>query len=165
MTPFLPPPIPLSRFLFFTSHFSSSTFRVFEFEIDIISYFLGCCEGEARVQWQMWTRFRDSEHFSWFVVNQLSRFHVWFRCSHGFYPGTFSSICCVSLLILLQLLNLCFLFIVFQLDIFELIGVPLVENCLAGFNSSIFAYGQVYFHFRLWAGCCFLIINFQFLSM
>ncbi|KAK2454035.1 kinesin protein KIN-12B [Trifolium repens] len=29
-----------------------------------------------------------------------------------------------------------------QLDIFELIGVPLVENCLAGFNSSIFAYGQ-----------------------
>ncbi|RHN42518.1 putative plus-end-directed kinesin ATPase [Medicago truncatula] len=29
-----------------------------------------------------------------------------------------------------------------QLDIFELIGVPLVENCLAGFNSSVFAYGQ-----------------------
>lgn len=30
-----------------------------------------------------------------------------------------------------------------QQDIFELVGVPLVENCLAGFNSSIFAYGQV----------------------
>ncbi|KAI6693903.1 hypothetical protein NL676_021613 [Syzygium grande] len=29
-----------------------------------------------------------------------------------------------------------------QLDIFELVGGPLVENCLAGFNSSIFAYGQ-----------------------
>ncbi|KAJ8646210.1 hypothetical protein MRB53_007958 [Persea americana] len=29
-----------------------------------------------------------------------------------------------------------------QRDIFELVGVPLVENCLAGFNSSIFAYGQ-----------------------
>ncbi|PNX96039.1 kinesin-like protein KIN12B-like, partial [Trifolium pratense] len=29
-----------------------------------------------------------------------------------------------------------------SLDMFELIGVPLVENCLAGFNSSVFAYGQ-----------------------
>ncbi|KAK4754415.1 hypothetical protein SAY87_002519 [Trapa incisa] len=29
-----------------------------------------------------------------------------------------------------------------QFDIFELVGGPLVENCLAGFNSSIFAYGQ-----------------------
>ncbi|KAG5040900.1 hypothetical protein JHK85_013376 [Glycine max] len=29
-----------------------------------------------------------------------------------------------------------------SLDIFELVGAPLVENCLAGFNSSIFAYGQ-----------------------
>ncbi|XP_057754148.1 kinesin-like protein KIN-12B isoform X2 [Arachis stenosperma] len=29
-----------------------------------------------------------------------------------------------------------------QLDIFEHVGVPLVENCLAGFNSSVFAYGQ-----------------------
>ncbi|PWA76572.1 phragmoplast-associated kinesin-related protein [Artemisia annua] len=29
-----------------------------------------------------------------------------------------------------------------QTDIFELVGAPLVENCLAGFNSSIFAYGQ-----------------------
>lgn len=29
-----------------------------------------------------------------------------------------------------------------QHDIFQLVGVPLVENCLAGFNSSIFAYGQ-----------------------
>ncbi|KAK4404119.1 Kinesin-like protein KIN-12B [Sesamum angolense] len=27
-------------------------------------------------------------------------------------------------------------------DIFELVGAPLVENCLAGFNSSVFAYGQ-----------------------
>ncbi|CAL5214057.1 unnamed protein product [Lathyrus oleraceus] len=29
-----------------------------------------------------------------------------------------------------------------QIDVFELVGVPLVENCLAGFNSSVFAYGQ-----------------------
>ncbi|KAG7995310.1 hypothetical protein I3843_01G102900 [Carya illinoinensis] len=29
-----------------------------------------------------------------------------------------------------------------QQDIFELVGAPLVENCLAGFNSSVFAYGQ-----------------------
>ncbi|CAM8994673.1 unnamed protein product [Rhodiola kirilowii] len=29
-----------------------------------------------------------------------------------------------------------------QLDIFNLVGAPLVENCLAGFNSSVFAYGQ-----------------------
>ncbi|XP_008809653.1 kinesin-like protein KIN-12B [Phoenix dactylifera] len=29
-----------------------------------------------------------------------------------------------------------------QEDIFHLVGLPLVENCLAGFNSSIFAYGQ-----------------------
>lgn len=30
-----------------------------------------------------------------------------------------------------------------QLDIFQLVGAPLVENCMAGFNSSVFAYGQV----------------------
>ena len=30
-----------------------------------------------------------------------------------------------------------------QIDIFQLVGDPLVENCLAGFNSSVFAYGQV----------------------
>ncbi|WCJ27531.1 phragmoplast-associated kinesin-related protein putative [Euphorbia peplus] len=29
-----------------------------------------------------------------------------------------------------------------QVDIFGMVGVPLVENCLAGFNSSVFAYGQ-----------------------
>ncbi|EEE60793.1 hypothetical protein OsJ_14379 [Oryza sativa Japonica Group] len=29
-----------------------------------------------------------------------------------------------------------------QEDIFKLVGLPLVENCLSGFNSSIFAYGQ-----------------------
>uniref|UniRef100_A0A803LZK2 Kinesin motor domain-containing protein n=1 Tax=Chenopodium quinoa TaxID=63459 RepID=A0A803LZK2_CHEQI len=29
-----------------------------------------------------------------------------------------------------------------KLDIFQLVGAPLVENCLAGFNSSVFAYGQ-----------------------
>ncbi|XP_073275294.1 kinesin-like protein KIN-12B [Primulina huaijiensis] len=29
-----------------------------------------------------------------------------------------------------------------QMDIFQLVGAPIVENCLAGFNSSVFAYGQ-----------------------
>ncbi|GAA0175608.1 microtubule binding motor protein [Lithospermum erythrorhizon] len=29
-----------------------------------------------------------------------------------------------------------------QADIFQVVGAPLVENCLAGFNSSVFAYGQ-----------------------
>ncbi|KAL6650548.1 hypothetical protein ACP70R_009473 [Stipagrostis hirtigluma subsp. patula] len=29
-----------------------------------------------------------------------------------------------------------------QEDVFKLVGLPLVENCLSGFNSSIFAYGQ-----------------------
>ncbi|KZV26325.1 Phragmoplast-associated kinesin-related protein isoform 1 [Dorcoceras hygrometricum] len=29
-----------------------------------------------------------------------------------------------------------------NMDIFQLVGAPLVENCLAGFNSSVFAYGQ-----------------------
>lgn len=36
-----------------------------------------------------------------------------------------------------------------QVDIFELVGAPLVENCLAGFNSSVFAYGQVH-SFPVW---------------
>ncbi|PKA47415.1 Kinesin-like protein KIN12B [Apostasia shenzhenica] len=30
-----------------------------------------------------------------------------------------------------------------QQDIFQIVGLPVVENCLAGFNSSIFAYGQI----------------------
>uniref|UniRef100_A0A0D3F5A0 Kinesin motor domain-containing protein n=1 Tax=Oryza barthii TaxID=65489 RepID=A0A0D3F5A0_9ORYZ len=32
--------------------------------------------------------------------------------------------------------------VMFTEDIFQLVGRPLVENCLDGFNSSIFAYGQ-----------------------
>lgn len=34
-------------------------------------------------------------------------------------------------------------FEVVQQDVFEMVGLPMVENCLSGFNSSIFAYGQV----------------------
>ncbi|KAI3738821.1 hypothetical protein L2E82_29005 [Cichorium intybus] len=41
-----------------------------------------------------------------------------------------------------KFLNIFFLQFIFQIDIFQLVGAPLVENCLAGFNSSIFAYGQ-----------------------
>ncbi|KAL4591147.1 hypothetical protein LXL04_004097 [Taraxacum kok-saghyz] len=29
-----------------------------------------------------------------------------------------------------------------QVDTFQMVGAPLVENCIAGFNSSVFAYGQ-----------------------
>ncbi|KAL2651860.1 hypothetical protein R1flu_019988 [Riccia fluitans] len=29
-----------------------------------------------------------------------------------------------------------------QQEVFNMVGLPMVENCLAGFNSSIFAYGQ-----------------------
>ncbi|KAH7521529.1 hypothetical protein FEM48_Zijuj07G0043200 [Ziziphus jujuba var. spinosa] len=29
-----------------------------------------------------------------------------------------------------------------SLDIFQLVGAPLVENCMAGFNGSVFVYGQ-----------------------
>lgn len=35
----------------------------------------------------------------------------------------------------------------FQEHMFQLVGAPLVENCLSGFNSSVFAYGQVVFVF------------------
>ncbi|KAK8578487.1 hypothetical protein V6N13_100324 [Hibiscus sabdariffa] len=35
-----------------------------------------------------------------------------------------------------------FFFPFFGRDMFQLVGAPLVENCLAGFNSSVFAYGQ-----------------------
>ncbi|KAG6625229.1 hypothetical protein CIPAW_16G082200 [Carya illinoinensis] len=34
-------------------------------------------------------------------------------------------------------------------DMFELVGAPFVENCLAGFNNSIFAYGGGIFQFLL----------------
>ncbi len=30
-----------------------------------------------------------------------------------------------------------------QKEVFEVIGMPMVDNCMAGYNSSIFAYGQV----------------------
>jgi hypothetical protein len=30
-----------------------------------------------------------------------------------------------------------------QDDVYEVIGMPMVDNCMAGYNSSIFAYGQV----------------------
>ena len=36
-----------------------------------------------------------------------------------------------------------------QEDIFQLVGAPLIENCMAGFNSSVFAYGQVSFRLLL----------------
>lgn len=32
----------------------------------------------------------------------------------------------------------------YQEDVFQLVGVPLVKNALAGYNTSILAYGQVF---------------------
>lgn len=34
-------------------------------------------------------------------------------------------------------------FVFYQDDIFQLVGVPLVNDALAGYNTSIIAYGQV----------------------
>lgn len=36
------------------------------------------------------------------------------------------------------------LFHFYQEDVFQLVGVPLVKNALAGYNTSILAYGQVF---------------------
>ena len=36
-------------------------------------------------------------------------------------------------------------FLLYQEDAFKLIGVPLVQNALAGYNASIVSYGQVIF--------------------
>ncbi|XP_031263558.1 kinesin-like protein KIN-12A isoform X1 [Pistacia vera] len=37
-----------------------------------------------------------------------------------------------------------------QLDVFQLVGLPLFENCLAGFNSSVFAYGEWKDLYTMW---------------
>ncbi|KAJ0096546.1 hypothetical protein Patl1_27388 [Pistacia atlantica] len=42
---------------------------------------------------------------------------------------------------LIELLTLIRHRFVLQLDVFQLVGLPLIENCLAGFNSSAVAYG------------------------
>ena len=43
------------------------------------------------------------------------------------------------------LIHKLFVFGGFQEDVFQLIGVPLVKNALAGYNTSILSYGQVLF--------------------
>ena len=42
-----------------------------------------------------------------------------------------------------------FSFRVVQEDMFKVAGVPMVENCIAGYNSCMFAYGQVNCRFHL----------------
>ncbi len=42
----------------------------------------------------------------------------------------------------------------FQEDVFQLVGVPLVKNALAGYNASILSYGQVII------GFCFTVNGF-----
>lgn len=44
-----------------------------------------------------------------------------------------------------------------QEDIFQLVGAPLIENCMAGFNSSVFAYGQVSFRLLLFLFWIFVL--------
>ena len=34
-----------------------------------------------------------------------------------------------------------------QEKLFRVAGVPMVENCMAGYNSCMFCYGQVIFNF------------------
>lgn len=41
-----------------------------------------------------------------------------------------------------------------QEDIFQSVGVPLVKNALAGYNTSILSYGQVLLD------VCYIILNF-----
>jgi len=36
-----------------------------------------------------------------------------------------------------------------QENMFKVAGVPMVENCIAGYNSCMFAYGQVSYRFHL----------------
>jgi hypothetical protein len=36
-----------------------------------------------------------------------------------------------------------------QGEFFQLAGLPMVENCMAGYNSCMFAYGQVLCHLHL----------------
>ena len=36
-----------------------------------------------------------------------------------------------------------FVWLLLQEDVFELVGVPLVKDALAGYNASILSYGQV----------------------
>lgn len=35
------------------------------------------------------------------------------------------------------------LFSALQETLFRMVGLPMVENCLSGYNSCMFAYGQV----------------------
>lgn len=42
-----------------------------------------------------------------------------------------------------------FSFRIVQEDMFKVAGVPMVENCIAGYNSCMFAYGQVNCRFHL----------------
>lgn len=42
-----------------------------------------------------------------------------------------------------------------QENLFRVAGVPMVENCLSGYNSCIFAYGQVWEMDLRWVLCLF----------
>lgn len=59
----------------------------------------------------------------------------------------FCSLCFLSFVVTKQRLeniHLCDLsFGSYQEDVFQLVGVPLVRNALAGYNTSILSYGQV----------------------
>jgi hypothetical protein len=37
--------------------------------------------------------------------------------------------------------------LLFQEVLFRVAGLPMVENCMAGYNSCVFAYGQVFTKF------------------
>jgi hypothetical protein len=42
-----------------------------------------------------------------------------------------------------------------QDNMFKVAGVPMVENCISGYNSCMFAYGQVSDRFHLMLQCGF----------
>lgn len=50
----------------------------------------------------------------------------------------------VDYLILLKSFVYCCLLLILQETLFRMVGLPMVENCLSGYNSCMFAYGQVF---------------------
>ena len=56
--------------------------------------------------------------------------------------------CCILLLGLRKrrtIMNVMYELLYIQEDVFQSVGVPLVRNALAGYNTTILSYGQVHF--------------------
>lgn len=112
---------------------------------------IGDCACEATKHRGRRRRGCNSEKIPRFFDNIRSNIYVWLNSWYSFKTGKICIILVELSLELHEMLNMdnwwsFVLEYLLQSDIFELVGAPLVENCLAGFNSSVFAYGQVYDH-------------------